>query len=94
MFLSGLTPLEDTTQSRLEIKDPKIISQIKPCRETKPKAEAWQDPTYSEKFQKQPFKGQKGRLKAMFLTFWPLKKNFEKNLESSYKMCEEFEIIF
>ena len=54
-------------------KDPKIISQIKPFRETKPKAEAWQDPTYSEKIKKQPFKGQKGRLKAMFLTF---EKNF------------------
>ena len=37
-----------TTQSRPVIKDPKIISRIKPCRETKPKAEAWQDPTYSE----------------------------------------------
>ena len=62
-----------TTQSRPVIKDPKIISQIKPHRETKPKAEAWQDPTYSEMFQKQPFKGQKGLLKAMFLTF---EKNF------------------
>ena len=47
----------------------KIISEMEPHRETKPKAEAWEDPTYSEMLQKQPFKGQKGRLKAKFLTF-------------------------
>ena len=35
-----------TTCSRPVIKDPKIISQIKPRRETKPKAEAWQDSSY------------------------------------------------
>ena len=64
------------------------------CPSLKQTKEAWQDPNYSEKFRKQPFKGQKGRLKAMFLTFWPLKKKFGKNFESSYKMCEEFEIIF
>ena len=58
-----------TTRSRLEIKDPKIVSEMEPHRDTKPKAEAWEDPTYSEMLQKQPFKGQKGRLKAMFLTF-------------------------
>ena len=56
-------------RSRPEIKDPKIISEMEPHRETKPKAEAWEDPTYSEMLQKQPFKGQKGRLKAKFLTF-------------------------
>ena len=58
-----------TTRSRLEIKDPKIISEMDPHRDTKPKAEAWEDPTYSDVLQKLPFKGQKGRLKAMFLTF-------------------------
>ena len=60
---------ECTTRSRPEIKDPKIILEMEPHRETKPKAEAWEDPTYSEMLQKQPFKGQKGRLMAMFLTF-------------------------
>ena len=51
-----------TTCSPPVIKIPKIISQIKPLRETKPKAEAWQDPSHSEMFQKQLFKGQKGHV--------------------------------
>ena len=70
MIIPGLEgSMQCTTRSRPEIKDPKIISEMEPHRETKPKAEAWEDPTYSEMLQKQPFKGQKGRLKAMFLTF-------------------------
>ena len=83
-----------TMQSRPVIKDPKINSQIEPRRETKPKAEAWQDCTYSKKFQKQPFKGQKGHLKAMSLTFLSLTKIFWVIFESLCKIMGESENIF
>ena len=74
-----------------EIREPKIISKIKPCRETKPKAETWQDPTYFEKYQKQPLKG---HLKATSLTFLSLIIFFGKCFESLCKIMRESENIF
>ena len=50
--------------------------------------------TYSEKFQKQPFKGQKGHLKAMSLTFLSLTKFFWVIFESLCKIMGESENIF
>ena len=69
-------------------------SRILSIREAKPKLKAWQDRVHYRMFQNLTFKGQKGRKKAMKLTFRPLTKFFIANSETLCKVLQEFENIF